>query len=158
MVGLPGRFSNIRPSLKTLIRGVLRGSEGRRSRARASERHDTRGPVAKERVQSQTRLTSQRRTELVADYLAGMPVRAIAAKYGVHRSTVPVMVRREGAKVRVAGLEADQSLRASFLYSSGMTLMEVAQHMKISDEAVRQAVLDLGGQIRARGRRSRATQ
>ena len=122
----------------------------------APERHDTRGPVAKKRVQSQTRLTSERRKDLVADYLAGMPVRAIAAKYGVHRSTVPVMVRREGAKVRVAGLDADQCARASFLYASGMTLTEVAQLMKTSDEVVRQAVLDLGGQIRARGRRSRA--
>ena len=113
--------------------------------------------MTKDPVQSQTRLTPERRIELVADYLAGMPVRAIAAKYGVHRSTVPAMVRREGAKVRVAGLDADRCARASSLYASGMTLMEVARLMKISDAAVRKAVRDLGGQVRARGRRSRAS-
>jgi transposase len=113
--------------------------------------------VAKNRAQSQTRLRSARRAELIADYEAGMPVKAISAKYGVHRGTIPALVRRAGAEVRVAGLDAEERARASALYESGMTLVQVARRMGIGDDAVRQAVLDEGGQLRPRGRRPRAT-
>ncbi|GAB4084728.1 hypothetical protein GCM10028784_13580 [Myceligenerans cantabricum] len=112
--------------------------------------------MAKNRVQSQTRLRAAERAELVADYEAGLPVRAICAKYGVHRSTIPVLARREGIAVRVIGLDAEGRARAAALYEGGMTLTQVARCMGIGDEAVRQAVLDEGGKIRPRGRRSRA--
>ncbi len=151
-VDLPGRFSNPRPALRTLISRVFRGSEGRRPRSRASERHDTRGPVAKNRVQSQTRLRAARQAELIADYEAGMPVKAISAKYGVHRGTVSALVRRAGVAVRVGGLDAEERARASSLYKSGVTLKQVAQHLGVGDEAVSQAVIGEGGTIRPRGR------
>ncbi|TDP90410.1 sigma-70-like protein [Leucobacter luti] len=152
---LPKRFSNTRPELKSLISRVLRGSERRGPRGRATERHDTRGAVAKNPAKSQTRLTPERRAELVADYVAGTPVRAIATKYGVHRGTIPTLIRRAGAEVRVAGLDAEERKLASSLYENGMTLAQVAGQMGVSDEAVRQAVLDQGGQIRPKGRRPR---
>ena len=107
-------------------------------------------------MQSQTRLRPTRQAELIADYVAGMSVKAISEKYGVHRGTIPDVVKRAGVAVRVAGLGADERARASSLYESGMTLVQVARHMDIGDEAVRQAVLDEGGQIRPRGRRPRA--
>lgn len=86
-----------------------------------------------------------------------MPVSAISAKYGVHRSTIPALVRRAGAEVRIAGLATDERARASLLYESGMALVQVARLMGISAHAVRQAVLDEGGQLRPRGRRPRTT-
>lgn len=86
-----------------------------------------------------------------------MAVKAISAKYGVHRSTIPALVRRAGVAVRITGLDAEERARASSLYESGMTLVQVARCMGIGDDAVRQAVLDAGGQIRPRGRRPRAT-
>lgn len=91
----------------------------------------------------------------MADYEAGMPIRAICAKYGVHRSTVSVLVRRAGLSVRMPGLDKDERARAAALYAGGMTLVQVARHMSIGDEAVRSAVLAEGGQIRPRGRRPR---
>lgn len=153
----PGRFSNKRLALKSLIRRVLRGSEGCRPRTRGAERRDTRGPVAKNPVKPQTRLTPERRAALVADYEAGTPVRAIAAKYGVHRGTIPTLVRRAGAVVRFAGLSDEERERASALYEGGMTLKQVAQLLGIGGEAVRQAVVDGGGTIRTRGRSSRTS-
>ncbi|KTS70346.1 hypothetical protein NS206_00300 [Microbacterium testaceum] len=92
---------------------------------------------------------------MVADYEAGMPVKAISEKYGVHRGTIPALVRRTGVAVRAARLDADERARVSSLYESGMTLVQVARQVGISDEAVRQAVLDHGGQIRSKGRRPR---
>lgn len=82
-----------------------------------------------------------------------MPVKAISEKYGVHRCTVPAVVRRAGVAVRTANLDADQRARASSLYESGMTLVQVARRLGIRDDAVRRAVLDEGGVIRPRGRR-----
>lgn len=154
-VDLPGRFSNPRPALRTLISRLLKETQGLGARSRTPERHDTRGPMAKNSAKSQTRLRPTRQAELIADYVAGMPVKAISEKYSVHRGTILDAVRRAGITVRVVGLDTDERARASSLYVGGMTLMQVARRIGIGDEAVRQAVLDAGGQIRPRGRRPR---
>jgi transposase-like protein len=152
-LGLPGRFSNPRPALKALISRVLRGSEGRRPRVRSSERRDTRGPVVKKSVKSQTRLSPAKRAELVADYVAGMPVQMIAAKYGVHRGTIPMLALRAGAPIRTPGLEDAVRRRAAALYADGLTLREVAERLAIDDKTVRNAVVAASGSLRPRGRR-----
>lgn len=151
-VGLPGRFSNSRPALRTLISRVLRGSEGRASLSRTPERHDTRGRVAINPAKSQTRLTPAKRAELVAAYQAGEPVRAIAARFGVHRGTVSEFVRQAGVPARERGLDAAGRARASALYDSGLTLAQVADGVGSSVETVRAAVLAEGGTIRPKGR------
>lgn len=86
-----------------------------------------------------------------------MPVRAIGAKYGVHRGTIPGLVRRAGVAIRQPGLTDAEQAEAAALYSGGMTLTQVARRMGISDESVRQAILAEGGQIRPKGRRPRVT-
>lgn len=153
MVDLPKRFSNTRPVLKTLIRRVLKGSERRGPRSRTPERHDSRGVVAKNPAKSQTRLTPGRRAELVADYEAGMPVRMIAAKYAVHRGTVPALVTKEGARLRTSGLSLAGRARAASLYAEGLTLREVAERLGVDEKTVRNAVVEESGLIRPRGRR-----
>ena len=152
-VDLPKRFSNTRPALKTLIRRVLRGSERRGPRSRTPERHDSRGVVVKNPAKSQTRLTPEQRAELVADYEAGMPVRMIAAKYAVHRGTVPTLVTKEGARLRASGLSVTGRARAASLYAEGLTLREVAERLGVDEKTVRNAVVEERGLIRARGRR-----
>lgn len=91
--------------------------------------------------------------KLVTDYELGVPVRTIADKYGLHRGTISTIVRRAGGEIRGAGLDAEASALASDLYSSGLTLVQVARKLRIGDEVVRRAVLEHGGQIRPRGRR-----
>ncbi|MFV4913805.1 hypothetical protein PFZ49_09655, partial [Microbacterium lacticum] len=76
--------------------------------------------MAKNPAKSQTRLAPERRAALVADYEAGMPVRAIAAKYGVHRGTIPTLVLRAGASLRTPGLDDAGRARASALYAGGL--------------------------------------
>lgn len=127
----------------------------RRPRNRTSERHDTRGAVAKKSVKSQTRLSPERRTELVADYEAGMPVTAIAAKYRVHRGTIPRFVSRAGGRLRTPGLDDDGRRRASDLYEAGLTLAEVAERLAVDPKTVRDAVVGAGIGIRPRGRPAR---
>jgi hypothetical protein len=111
--------------------------------------------VAKNRVQSQTRLSLSRRAELLADYEAGAPVQAIAAKFRVHRATVFEVVRRAGLPGRDPGLSAEDRSRAATLYATGLTLAQVAQQMAAGVNTVRAAVLAEGGQIRPRGRKPR---
>ena len=155
MVDLPKRFSNTRPALKSLIWRVLKGSEGRGPRGRNAGRRDTRGPVAKNPAKSQTRLTPERRAELVADYEAGVPVKAIAAKHRVHRGTIPKIVLGAGVPLRVPGLSDANRSQALALYEAGCTLQEIATRFGVDDKTVRNAVVALGGTVRARGRRTR---
>lgn len=149
---LPKRFSNKRPALKSLIRRVLKGSEGHGPRNRGPERHDTRGAVAKNPTKPQTRLTSEQRAELVADYESGMPVREIAAKYRVHRGTIPSIVVQAGGSVRAPGLTEEVRARAVALYVQGMTLRRVAEELGADDKTVRKAIVDAGAILRPRGR------
>lgn len=151
---LPKRFSNKRPALKTLISRVLRGSEGHGPFSRHSERRDARGPVARNPAKSQTRLTSERREQLVADYESGMPVRAIAAKHGVHRGSIPKIARAAGVPLRASGLSETARARALALYDEGFTLQEVSDRRDADDKTVRNAIVALGGRIRPRGRRT----
>ena len=152
-MGLPKRFSNKRPALKSLISRVLKGSERRGPRNRTPKRRDSRGAVAKNPAKSQTRLTPELRAALVADYEAGMPVRTIAAKYAVHRGTVPTLVTKEGARLRRPGLSRTGRARAASLYVEGLTLREVAERLGVDEKTARNAVVEEGHLIRARGRR-----
>ena len=91
----------------------------------------------------------------MADYEAGMPVRMIAAKYAVHRGTVPTLVTKEGARLRAPGLSRTGRTRAASLYLDGLTLRDVAERLGVDEKTVRNAVVEEGGLIRARGRRPR---
>ncbi len=154
-MGLPKRFSNKRPALKSLILRVLKGSEQRGPRGRTTERRDSRGAVAKNPAKSQTRLTPKQRAELVADYEAGMSVKAIAAKYRVHRGTIPTFVARAGGRLRTPGLDEAGCRRACDLYEAGYTLAEVAERLSVDPKTVRDAVVGAGADIRPRGRQAR---
>ncbi|WP_133617727.1 helix-turn-helix domain-containing protein [Leucobacter luti] len=106
-------------------------------------------------MKSRTRLTSGQRAELVADYAAGMPVKAIAAKYCVHRGTIPTLVKRAGGRLRLPGLSDADRVRASALYATGMTLDAVAGQLAVGPKTVRDAVVADGLSVRPPGRRSR---
>ncbi|MGO1266508.1 MAG: helix-turn-helix domain-containing protein [Microbacterium gubbeenense] len=100
-------------------------------------------------------MTPKQRAELVADYEAGMPVKAIAAKYRVHRGTIPTIVSRAGGCLRTSGLDDDGRHRACDLYEAGLTLAEVAERLSVDPKTVRDAVAGTGAKIRQRGRRAR---
>ncbi|MDO5671783.1 MAG: hypothetical protein Q4G30_02845 [Actinomycetaceae bacterium] len=111
--------------------------------------------VAKNSAKSQTRLSPEQRAELVADYEAGLPVRGIAAKYGVHRGTIPTFVSRAGGQLRSPGLSDADRVRAGALYAEGMTLDAIAEQLAVDSKTVRNAVIAEGIRIRSRGRKSR---
>lgn len=111
----------------------------------------------KEKRQSQTRLSDSNRCdsnrrELLAAYAVGVPVQDLAAKFEIHRSTVREVARRAGMDARAPALSVETREEAARLYEDGLTLVQVAERLGISDEAVRAAVFTCGGSIRPRGR------
>jgi DNA-directed RNA polymerase specialized sigma24 family protein len=114
---------------------------------------DQRGPVARNSLQSQTRLTTSNRAELLAGYAAGVPVRELATRFGVHRATVSELVRRAGLEHHRHSLPDQVREEAARLYAEGLTLPQVAGRLGISNDGVRAAVVAYGGTVRRRGRR-----
>lgn len=151
---LRSSFSNPREPLGSLISCVLQGSQARRPRTRGTRINDERGPVRESSRQSQTRLSVSNRSELLAGYTAGVPVRELAARFKVHRGTVREIARQAGLAARQPELPDSVRQDAARLYADGLTLVQVAIQLGISNEAVRSAVLACGGTIRSGGRRS----
>jgi transposase-like protein len=98
-------------------------------------------------------LNASNRAELVAAYASGTPASDLAARFGVHRSTVWKLAFQAGLVTRRPELSDEVRAEAARLYESGFTLVQVSERFGISDEGVRSAVVAVGGTIRPRGRR-----
>lgn len=153
LVGLRRYFSNPSKPRRTLISSVIKGSKTQRQRTGTPRTTDSRGPVRENSSRSQTRLSASNREELLVGYAEGVPVQELATRFNVHRATVREIARRAGHPSRQPELSDDKRAEAARLYKEGLTLAQVGELLGISDEAVRSAVIALGGMIRARGRR-----
>lgn len=148
-------FSNPRRPLRSLISRVLKGSRRPAGRPTVSARPDERGPVRKNSVQSQTRLNASNRAELLAGYAAGVPVRELAARFGIHRATIWEAATAAGVVRGKAELSDEVREQANRLYAEGMSLAHVAKRLRISNEVARSAVIASGGTIRPAGKQRR---
>lgn len=137
MEDLAGCFSNRRKPLDTLIRRVLKGSKRPASRPAREPLVDERGPVAEDSEQSQTRLNASNRAERLEGYQAGVAVKELAQRFGVHRSTVREMAARAGIEPQRSGLTTQDEHRAAELYAQGMTLKQVAAQFGVVVGSVR---------------------
>lgn len=102
--------------------------------------------------QPQTRLNVSNRAELIAKY-ADAPVRELATRLNVHRGTEREIVRQAGLAARRPELSDAIRQGAARLYTSGLTLAQIATRLAISNEAVRSALIACGGTTRHGGRR-----
>jgi transposase-like protein len=155
MVDLSGGFSNPRTSLKTLISQVLRGKSVVRRCREPTSVADARGLVRENSLQSQTRLTPQEITELLAGHEAGTSVKALAKQFGIHRLTVSQIAKRAGIEPRRSRTTPTQRKQAAALYAEGYSLSQVAAKAGISAPAVRAAVVMEGRTVRPKGHPSR---
>ena len=73
-----------------------------------------------------------------------MPVKQIAERFGVHRTTITQIVSSAGVKVRSQPLASSAREEARHLYDSGRSLAQVAEQLGVSPSAVRSAVLVTG--------------
>lgn len=95
-----------------------------------------------------TRLPASTKAEIVARYEAGETSTALAAEYGVAKSTVLNLLRTSGAAVRRQPLTPEQVSEAVRLYESGLSLSEVAERLQVNQETMRMAILKAGVTLR----------
>ena len=163
---LKGQLSNPREKLDTLTpQGSRANRRSRHGHPAASQRGDE-GPGEQpdEQVgrysnpprpgpvrQLQRRLTADEIDELLEAYMNGEPIRDIAFRHGVHRTTVIGHVTRRGLPRRSEQAWTDQELRtAARLYASGKSLAAVGQHFGIDAATVANRFRRAGVPIRAR--------
>lgn len=166
MVDLKGQLSNPRETLETLTsQGSPTNRRSRTGRQRVSRQGSERpGEDADEEVgrysippgpspvrQVQRRLTTDEIDELLEAYVAGESVRDIAARHGVHRTTVIGHVTRRGIPRRSDDGWSDAELRAAAgLYAAGHSLAEVGQRFGVDTSTVANRFRRAGLPIRAR--------
>ena len=81
-----------------------------------------------------------------------MPVKEIAERFGVHRTTITQIASAAGVTMRNQSLSPSAQEEVSRLYDSGLSLAQVAEQLNVSPSAVRTAVLATGRTMRPAGR------
>ena len=119
-----GRYSN--PVIVARVERVLAGQ----GRDRVSHR-----PVPSLR-QEQTRLTDSQRSEVARRYEAGESANALAAEFGVHRTTIVNALRSAGVEARYRIMADDDVDEARRLYESGLSLVEVGNRFGVAARTV----------------------
>ena len=94
-------------------------------------------------------LPTRRVTELVDEYRAGTNINELAARFGVHRTTVTQHLHRNGVRMRRRGLEDHEIDYAVDLYQQGLSLVRIGARLDVHAETVRQALLARGIRMRA---------
>jgi DNA-binding CsgD family transcriptional regulator len=85
---------------------------------------------------------------LVRGYRSGASLNDLAARFGIHRTTVTQHLRRNGVTIRRRGLDDRQIQRAISLYRQGNSLALVGARLGVHAETVRQALRARGIQMR----------
>ncbi|ALJ22355.1 hypothetical protein [Microbacterium sp. No. 7] len=94
------------------------------------------------------RLSDEDRATVAARYGAGETSTALAAEYGVAKSTILGILREKRTVVRRQPLAAEQVIEAVRLYASGLSLSQVADQLDVNQETMRMAVLKAGVVLR----------
>jgi DNA-binding CsgD family transcriptional regulator len=113
-------------------------------------------PIVRTPKQVQKRLESAAVDELVAAYRAGLTLRELAARYGVHRNTVRHLVGCAGVTPRYRALGPAEIAEATRMYASGMSLAAVGRLLGVHANTVRSALIKAG--IRTRDSHGRDRQ
>jgi transposase-like protein len=96
------------------------------------------------------------RDQLVAEYVSGASMLALARRWELHRTTVAEHLRRAGVAVRQRGIPAEKLDEAIRLYRGGWSCWRLAKRYNCDDETVRQALKRAGIALRAPWERDRS--
>jgi predicted DNA-binding protein (UPF0251 family) len=141
---LSRRFGNSAPKTKTLVNRLDRGVYEVFRRPQDTAPKGDRGPVVRTVETAQTSLTASEVDALVGDYLAGMRVKALAERYGIHRATVFSHLRRRNVPSRRPGLGIDEKAEAVRLARAGVSMRAIGRRMGADRKAVRAALVEAG--------------
>ena len=141
---LSSTFGNSAPKTKTLVNRLNRGVYAVSRRPESAAPRDDRGPVVRTVETAQTFLTASEVDALVGDYLAGMGVKALAERYGIHRATVFSHLRRRNVPRRRPGLGVDEKAEAVRLARAGVSMRAIGRRMGVGRKAVRVSLVEAG--------------
>lgn len=94
------------------------------------------------------RLSDEDQAVVVARYKDGATSTALAADFGVAKSTILRILRDARIVVRRQSLTLDQVTEAARLYESGLSLSQVARHLDVNQETMRVAIIATGITLR----------
>jgi transposase-like protein len=94
------------------------------------------------------RLSDLDRTAEATRYAAGETSTALAAEYGVAKSTILRLLRDNKIIVRRQPMRPEQVSEAGRLYESGLSLSQVAEKPKVNQETMRVAIIEAGVELR----------
>ena len=101
------------------------------------------GPVVRIVETAQTVLTAVEVDALVGDYLAGMSVKSLAERYGIHRVTVFSHLRRCNVPSRRPRLGLDEKAEAVRLARAGVLMRAITRRTGV-DRNMRAALAEAG--------------
>jgi lambda repressor-like predicted transcriptional regulator len=130
-------YSNPPAAVETLPKLLVRAISAPRRHTRPMSR------------QAQVRLNSVQAKELTAAYRAGMTIKELAQRYGVHRTTVSTMLRRSNVELRQRGLAASEVTEATRLFQRGWSLARLGARYAVDDMTVRRYLLLAGVVMRS---------
>jgi hypothetical protein len=76
-------------------------------------------------------------------------MKVLAARWGLHRTTVAGHLRQAGVKLRRQGVPPERLGEAVRLYDEGWSCQRLAERYGCDDETVRQALKQAGVRMRA---------
>jgi lambda repressor-like predicted transcriptional regulator len=86
--------------------------------------------------------------EMSRGYQAGATLKEIASRYGVHRTTVSSILKKEGVQIRNQSLGPEAIASAVELYRSGLSLAMVGSKLSCDASTVRLVLLRSGVALR----------
>ena len=81
---------------------------------------------------------------LVGDYMAGVGVKALAERCGIHRATVFSHLRRRNVPSRRPGLGIGEKAEAVRLARAAVSMRAIGRRMGVDRKAVRVALVEAG--------------
>ena len=93
---------------------------------------------------AQAFLTASEVDHLVGDYVAGMSVKSLAERYGIHRATVFSHLPQRNVPSRRPGLCLDEKAEAVRLARAGVSMRAISRRMGVDRKAVRTALVEVG--------------
>ena len=112
-----------------------------------------------EGVKRHRRLSPAEVSELADQYVGGLTVDQLAAKWSINRGTVMGHLKRQSVQTRrpSGALEGERLAEATELYRSGVSLNRLGKRFELDPKTVRARLAESGVEIRSRGRVGRRT-
>lgn len=97
------------------------------------------------------RLSRQEVAEIVSRYNAGHNTPALARDYGIAKSALLQLLRKEGVPLRKQAITSADAKQAARLYKRGLSITEIVERIGYSYSTVRKSLHESGVVMRPKG-------